>query len=73
MKTYQYHELTEQGDVVVTKTEAEIITDYWDYWKQKMIQAIYKPRTTAFGRPEIITKERCIEDWVITNWAIEVN
>ena len=37
-----------------------------------MVQALYRPNTSAFGRPELITEQNCIDDWVRTNHALEV-
>ena len=37
-----------------------------------MVQALYRPNTSVFGRPELITEQNCIDDWVTTNWATEV-
>ena len=50
-------------------TEEEILEEYWDYWFKAMCQALYKPNTGAFGKPELITKENCIDDWVSVHWA----
>lgn len=56
--------LSPEGDEVVS--EEEIISGgYFDYWKEKM--------ENKFGADsELITKENCIEDWVIVNWAQEI-
>lgn len=66
MRRYQFNEYSEEtSNLVVEMTEEEIIKDYWPVWSKKMEQ--------KFGPGhELITKENCIEDWVIVNWAWEV-
>lgn len=59
MKTYTY---VDPGGTY-TLTEDQIIEEYWDYWCSQMRKV---------GREHLITKERCIEDWVTINWAVEV-
>lgn len=56
--------LSPEGDEVVS--EEEIISGgYFDYWKSKM--------ESKFGvDSELITKENCIEDWVVIHWAQEI-
>ena len=49
-------------DVVETWSEDQIIESYYKYWATKMIEV---------GKGDI-TRERCIEDWCIVHWAIEV-
>ena len=56
--------LSPEGDEVVS--EEEIISGgYFDCWKEKM--------ESKFGAgSELITKENCIEDWVVIHWAQEI-
>lgn len=49
------------GVSVVTKTEEQILEEYWEYWKGKMIAA---------GKESMISEENCIEDWVVCHWAM---
>lgn len=51
--------------VVVTKSEQEILDEYWEYWQKQMLKV-------ALTRPVEISKENCIEDWVTVNWATRV-
>jgi hypothetical protein len=45
-------------------TEAQILEEYWEYWKGRMEQ--------KYGSDyEEITPENCIDDWVVVNWAWE--
>ena len=65
MKTYGYHEPTPEGDIFVIKTEQEIIDCWWEYWKSKM--------EMKYGEGhELITKENCIDDWIVIHWADEL-
>ena len=50
------------GDIEIVMTEDEIINFYWDYWSKRMKE--------KYGENHhLITRERCIEDFVIVNWA----
>lgn len=64
MRTWTY---TEPGDddepVVVVKTDAEILVEYYSYWLGVM---------TRLGRQDKISEENCIMDWVVVNMAQEV-
>ena len=53
-------------------TEEKILEEYWDYWHEEMQKAILRPNCSAYGRPELITKDNCIVDWVVVNWAYKV-
>lgn len=48
--------------IVVRMTEGEILAAYWDQWSQEM---------RRLGFPGI-NPDRCIDDFVVCNWAIEV-
>ena len=47
---------------IVTKSEEEILKDYYDYWCKGMIIS---------GKEDEICPQDCIDDWVILNWAWE--
>lgn len=47
---------------VATKSDEEIINEYYEYWSQKVKEA---------GKEELICEENCIEDWVEIHWAWE--
>jgi hypothetical protein len=61
-----YNESFDIIDNVLKKySEEEILNEYWDYWENKMI--------SKYGENHpLITKQNCIEDWIVTNWAWEV-
>ena len=65
MKTYLYWEYKEPYPEEPTEmTEQAILGFFWDYWKGKM--------DAKFGlNYHLTTKEACIEDWVVVNWAWE--
>ena len=69
MRTFQYNEYGDTGgnfpinEWVVTKTEQQILDVYFPYWKSRMIKA---------GKEDLISEERCIEDWCSVNWAWEI-
>ena len=52
------------NDIVEVLTEDEIIASYWEYWSGKMKE---------IGREAEATRERCIDDWCVIHWAVEVN
>ena len=45
------------------KTELEILAEYFECWSAEMRKS---------GREDLISEKRCIDDWVVTNWAWEV-
>ncbi len=66
MRKWSYAEPTSADDSTPIEfifTEEEIIKMYFPYWKERMIKA---------GKEHLISKELCIEDWVIINWAVEI-
>lgn len=69
MKYYSYHEYNPDPDAntLVTLSEQEILDQYWEWWKEKMIK--------KFGKEtfeEKYSEKDCIEDWVVDNWACEL-
>lgn len=50
---------------VIILTEEEILASYWPHWEKEMIEKY------GVGH-ELITKENCLEDWVVVYWAWEV-
>ncbi len=68
MKYYSYNEYSEEDSVVVTKSEKEIIDEYYDFWYDRMCKKFGKEQVDAN-----YTKYDCIDDWIVTHWAWEVN
>lgn len=44
-------------------SDQAILNTYWHYWSDKMILA---------GKGDERSESRCIEDWCVLNWAVEV-
>lgn len=64
-KIYQCYEYCpEEPEYLREWTEDEILEEYWGWWSEKMVKKY------GYGH-ELITKENCIEDWLVTNWAWE--
>lgn len=47
-----------------TWSEDQIIKSYYAYWFHKMCEA---------NKHDLISNERCIEDWVTVHWAMETD
>lgn len=47
-----------------TFSEDQIIKSYFDYWSDKMKE---------IGKEHMISKEKCIEDWIVVHWAVETD
>lgn len=60
MKFYKYEE--PNHDPVVL-SEDQIINSYYQLWSKKMKE---------LGREQLISREKCIEDWCTIHWASEV-
>lgn len=65
MKTYIcYEPAIKRGDPEERiLTEDQIIAEYWDYWCSQMRKV---------SKEDMISRERCIEDWITVHWAMEV-
>lgn len=51
------------SDTVIVMTEADIIAEYFPYWRSRMAD---------IGQSDLISEEACIENWVVVHWAAEV-
>lgn len=63
-RKWGYIEPSDDGvtPVEVIMTEKEILDFYWNFWIIQMKKV---------GKEHLISKEFCIEDWVVTHWAVE--
>jgi hypothetical protein len=53
------------GDYDKVYTEQDILNEYWGVWSARM--------TEMFGPDHpLITKENCIDDWTVVNWAEKI-
>jgi len=67
MRKYKIFEFDGEYDREYILTEEEIRKSYYSYWYQKMCDKFGQETTD-----NQYTFENCLEDWIITNWAIEV-
>lgn len=68
MRTFRFNQQLEcpiNGvlNVVIERTDVEILEEYFMYWAQRMIDC---------GRADAINEENCIQDWIVVHWAWEV-
>ena len=67
IKTMKYWTIVFPGEydqtVAETWSEDQIIESYYKYWSAKMIQ----------NSKTDLSRENCIEDWVIVHWAVETD
>lgn len=70
MRYYSYNEYVEDPGInsVVTVSEEDIRRDYYPWWYDKMCKKYGKNHVDA-----TYSFEDCLEDWVVVNWAWEVN
>ena len=61
MRKFKIVDPDENGNPVETiMTEDEIIETFWDYWCSRMREV---------GKEAEISRENCIQDWVVIHWA----
>lgn len=61
MTRWRYIEPGDNNTVVGHEySEDEIIRLYFPYWCEQMVKA---------GKGQDISRQACIEDWVVVNWA----
>jgi len=71
MRYWTYAEPTSETDstpVYTTVSDKEIVDSYWEWWYSKMCKKYGKDHVDAN-----YAKQDCIDDWVTTHWAWEVN
>lgn len=70
MRYYSYNEYTDPDELhyVVTVSEEELRQKYYPYWYGKMCDKFGKDHVDA-----TYSFEDCLEQWIIVNWAWEVN
>ena len=56
------YEYEDQGGKHVISRD-EIISSYFEYWKQKMIKA---------GKEDLISEDNCISDFIVIHWAYKI-
>lgn len=64
MKKYSFGWPDENGNhVEEILTEEEIIEQYFEYWSGRMKEV---------NKEHLISRENCIDDFILVNWAIEI-
>lgn len=69
MKHYSYNTWKTDPSIdpyVKTLSEADILKEHWDWWKERM--------TLKYGKEQFeanYSENDCIEDWAIIHWAWE--
>lgn len=64
MRVFAYDGFDDNGHWISVKlTEKQIREENWGTWKIKM---------EKLQRPELISWENCLNDWMVENWAWEV-
>ena len=58
--TPDYNLFWQEYDKWETLSEKDILNEYWDWWSGRMKEV---------GKEDMISEERCIEDWCIVHWA----
>lgn len=66
LRKFAYNELGQDQPVIVT--EDDIRQTYWSYWKGEMEKRLAEGISRA-----PITWEYCLDDWIVCNWAWEVD
>jgi hypothetical protein len=65
MSYYTYVEPDENNrPVYVTMSEDEILAEYWDSWRSRMIVKFGEEHFNA-----TYSRHECIEDWCVIHWA----
>lgn len=71
MRLWQYWKYNDITDNVtftpITRCvdDDEILAMYWEYWSEGMKRRGYPEKE--------ITKEACIDEWAVVNWAWEIS
>lgn len=71
MRYYSYNEYDpespladETGGYVVTKSEDEIIKEYWPHWYEQMCKRYERSYVD-----ETFSALDCLDDWIVLHWA----
>jgi len=68
LRYFTYNEQSaDEEPILVTKSEKEILDEYWDWWYDKMCEKFGKEHVDAN-----YSSKDCIDDWIVVNWAWEV-
>jgi hypothetical protein len=65
MKYYKIGYVGKWGqDVVEIYSEKQILSSYFPYWTEMMVKS---------GKGDFVNDKDCIGDWIVVNWATEVD
>ena len=64
MKYYKYTEFNDDDNPKFVLSEKDILDIYFPHWCKMMAKAGYNMPPNA--------EQVCIDDWVVVNWAVEV-
>jgi hypothetical protein len=65
MKYYKISFVGKWGqDVTEIYSEKQILASYFPYWTEMMVKA---------GKGDFVNDKDCIDDWIVVNWAVEVD
>ncbi len=67
MRYFCYNEyISDDQSELIIKSEEQILKEYFPYWKKRMEDrfGVDDPR---------ITEAECLDEWIVVNWAWEVN
>ena len=59
----RYPQAEDWEPVGICQSEQQILTDFYSYWAHSMKRA---------GKSHMISRQNCIEDYVVVHWAEEV-
>jgi phosphotransacetylase len=68
MRLWRYNDIGDEitfSPIIRCVDDDEILEMYWEYWSEGMKRRGYTEKE--------ITKEACIDEWVVVNWAWEVS
>jgi len=68
MRLWRYNDIGDEitfSPITRCVDDDEILEMYWEYWSEGM-------KLRGYTEKEI-TKEACIDDWVVVNWAWEIS
>lgn len=63
MTNNKHYSYDDQEFGIVTKSEKEILDEFWENWSKKIIQ--------KYGNLDNFSKKECIEDWCVLHYAWE--
>ena len=66
VSTRYYSYSDQSSEDPITFSEFDILAQYWSHWSEQ-VKYLNAKQEGKYKTP--ITKDNCIEDWVVINWA----